>query len=481
MATSLTARHSLHLPFNAAATRKPRYASLYAMTMEGALANMFVILTGGAFLTGLALHWGADDFMLGLLGAIPFLAQIAQLPGAMLIAVTGRRKSITVAFLAIARQSWWLLIPLCFLDIPYRPQILATLAILSGISAMIAAPGWTAWIADLVPSRLRGRYFGIRSMAVAISTVTITIAASLILDGFSATGNRSLGFAILLAMAATAAAMALAYLARIPDTWSNQSKQKITLTAVAAPFGHSRFRRLLTAGAAWHVAIGLSAAFFAPHMLNELRMNFLAIGLYTSAFSLAAVWTTHSWGKAIDRFGARQTAVVSAVGISIIPLIWLFPGPNTAWVLYGEALYSGILWAGFNLAVFTLPISCSDKSQRCIYLAIYAVTTGLAYFGASILGGYLAQVMGDQSITVAGLTLGRYQILFAISAFLRMAVIPLFNACHEPRDTSLPILLNFIGDTALKRLSAGRLIVPFGIKTTDLPSLTRRTKQNPGD
>ena len=52
--------------------------SLTSLVYEGAYANVFVVLTGGAFLAGMALFLGANDLQIGLLAAAPFLMQFAQ-------------------------------------------------------------------------------------------------------------------------------------------------------------------------------------------------------------------------------------------------------------------------------------------------------------------------------------------------------------------------------------------------------------------
>ena len=85
--------------------------SLIVNTWEGSFATVFIVLTGGAFLTGLALHLGAGDFEIGLLAAIPFIAQLAQLVAAYLVDITGRRKKITIWSIGLARQAWLMLVP----------------------------------------------------------------------------------------------------------------------------------------------------------------------------------------------------------------------------------------------------------------------------------------------------------------------------------------------------------------------------------
>ena len=42
--------------------------------IDGIFAHTFATLTGGAFLTGFALYLGMNEFLIGLMGAMPYLA-----------------------------------------------------------------------------------------------------------------------------------------------------------------------------------------------------------------------------------------------------------------------------------------------------------------------------------------------------------------------------------------------------------------------
>ena len=47
---------------------------------DGMFANAFATLTGGVFLTGFALYLGMNEFMIGLVAAMPFMVTVFQLP-----------------------------------------------------------------------------------------------------------------------------------------------------------------------------------------------------------------------------------------------------------------------------------------------------------------------------------------------------------------------------------------------------------------
>ena len=45
---------------------------------DGMLANVFATLTGGAFLTGFALHVGMNELLIGIIGAMPFIVTVLE-------------------------------------------------------------------------------------------------------------------------------------------------------------------------------------------------------------------------------------------------------------------------------------------------------------------------------------------------------------------------------------------------------------------
>src|SRR4051812_33083950 len=74
-----------------------------ALVKDAAWASMVGALYGGVILVGFALELGATPLHIGLLAAIPFLAQVAQIPGIMLIEKFDHRRLIAVVSVSISR------------------------------------------------------------------------------------------------------------------------------------------------------------------------------------------------------------------------------------------------------------------------------------------------------------------------------------------------------------------------------------------
>ncbi len=438
--------------------------SLERITLEGTFAMVFLVLTGGAFLTGLALHLGANDFEIGLLGAIPFLAQVVQLASAYLVYLTGKRKDITVRSLMIARQAWWILLPLPFIRGDWRLGLLLGVVIVSNIATMMGTAAWMSWLADLVPDRIRGRFFGFRSGIIAIATITSTLVGGVILDYFKGRNLEGHGFTIIIGIGCIFGLIGIMQMKRLPDKPLPQKKTTFGWAFILEPLRDKTYQMLIRVFFVWNFACGISAAFFAAHMLTNLKMSFTQISLYASISSIAAVLLNKPWGIMVDRFGSKPIIVFCAMGISMVPLLWWFPRPGHLWILLFEAIYSGALWTGFNLAAFNIPIANSPRERRTSYLAVFSVITGLGFFIASVLGGALAQNWRNIHWSFGPQTVVNYHLLFTISSLLRLLAAFMALGFHEPKEKDLPTMIQYMGDSFIKRLSAGRQYFPWASK-----------------
>jgi MFS family permease len=465
--TVLGVKARLH--FSPRPQHSSRHADLRVIAYEGALSNIFVVLTGGAFITGLALSLGAGDFEIGLLAALPFLAQAAQLVTVLLNGLSISRKRLSLWGLSLGRQLWWLIVPLLFLDGAWRLPVFLGLVTLSSLLTMVVAPSWLSWISDIVPASIRGRFFARRNVAVAATTLVFGITGSWLLDWFRHHGRDEVGFAMIIAAAVVASALASIVLNRLADAPSAPTESGSSSVGWMKPLADHTFRNILRVFFVWNFAIGLSAPFFAPQMLVNLKMSFLQIGFYTSGVAIVAVAVNRPWGRLIDRFGSRSVLTLCAAGIGFIPLIWLFPRANYLWILVLEGAYSGVLWTGFNLAAFTLPIDKSPREDRASYLAWFAAVTGAGFFVASIIGGLVAESLTGFSWSVGPQHFVNYHVIFVISAVLRVASVGLLYALTEPSEQKVPMMVQLMGYAVLKRLSLGRQIVPFAVEGTDRP------------
>ncbi len=144
-------------------------------------------LTTGVFLVGFAVALGADNFAIGVLAAVPFFAQLLQIPAVLLVERWRIRRDICVFSTAIGRAFLIAAAATPLLGGALAVKVLiASLAIYQAMAA-IAGCAWNSWMRDLVPSSEYGRFFGRRTAATtALSVVAALGGGAIIVFGKAA-------------------------------------------------------------------------------------------------------------------------------------------------------------------------------------------------------------------------------------------------------------------------------------------------------
>jgi MFS family permease len=430
---------------------------------EGAFASVHISLTGGAILTGYALMLGAGEVSLGVLAAIPFAAQFFQLAAAYVAERTHKVKTLAVSGQALGRTSWIFaaLLPLLpFAPGPYRLYAFLLFYALSAAFLMITYNAWAVWMSDIIPERLRGRYFGIRNTIVIAVNLAVTVAGGRALDAFKAAGAEPEGFAVIFGVAVGAAAFASILLSRQPTASPPSAPAEPFWRRVRAPFADRNFRRALRFFAVWHFAWAIPLAFWTVYMLTYLKMSYFEIALFNGITSLTGAAGNRLWGAVEYRAGNKPVLAICGAAIGCLPFLWITTRPDFMYHIWVIPFLAGIFWSGFNLVAFTFPLALSPRPNRTYYIAAFGIVTGAATFVASTTGGILARATSGAEWVVAGITFTNYHALFALSALGRFLSLPLLRGLEERRAAGVPTTLSYIGAAIHYRLVAARQVFP---------------------
>jgi hypothetical protein len=93
--------------------------------------------------------------------------------------------------------------------------------------------------------------------------------------------------------------------------------------------------------------------------------------------------------------------VACSVGVTASSLTWVFVTKEWAWLIAVDALVSGLLLGGQELAVFTLPLAAAESARRPLYAAASVMVGGVAYGAASVAAGALADAISLRTILIA--------------------------------------------------------------------------------
>ncbi|MCG3118173.1 MAG: hypothetical protein ALAOOOJD_00336 [bacterium] len=425
------------LPRRRALSPAQTIAAMKISVYEAFPAQIFITLTGGVFMPAFALALGANNFYIGALAAIPFFANLFQLVGAYFVENYSGRKKMCIVASSIPRILFAPGIIVLLLLFPQnQPLILGLLLIvLILVHAQLSLSGvaWLSWMTDVVPEGIRGRYYGLRNSIVSIATVLATFAGGWFLD--EQQGSLA-AFSLLFGIASLAGVICMVLLNKQPEPQklSPASPPKNFFRLYRAPFKQPNFRRLLRFSVLWQFAFYLGSPFFIVYMLTELQVGYSLAALYTVMSAGFELLGMRVWGHVSDRTGNKPVMTISAVMVSLLPLLWLAINKSVlSFYLFIPLLHAagGFFWAGYNLCSTNLMFRLAPRQRNSIYFGAWAAGNGLAACAGSLLGGALGRWAAQHQFTFFFFPLAGLKIVFLLTGGCRFAAMPFLRPVRE--------------------------------------------------
>jgi MFS family permease len=395
---------------------------------------------------------GARDLQVGILSALPHLANLSQLTASFLLEQTGKRRALALLTSGLSRLVWLgiVLLPLGLFHSlsDLRIWVMVAIVALSSLFVAMNNTAWLSWLGDLIPARLRGRYFGRRNMIIAAVGMSIPLAASAFIDAWQGwfTSQAVGGFLIVFGVGIACGLAALAVQWRVPDIPLTPSQGTDFFSRLSLPLRDTNFRRFIGFHLCWGWSVNLASPFFVVYMLQELHLSYTFITVLASLTALSNLVGMRFWGQMTDRFSAKPVSLLGGLGAALIPGLWLTTLVFPLWgVLPVVHVMSGFSWSAFNLNVNTLLLALAPTRERSIYLSVYAALTGLSAAAAPIVGGLLGKML-QSGVWPLPFWLNPYLLIFSLSCLLRLLSLLLFLRVHEPREISLEQLLPVFGN-----------------------------------
>lgn len=423
---------------------------------EGIFAQIYGTLStiGSGFIVKLLVMLGASPLQFSLLSSIGQLSQVAQPLGVAVNHHLKNRKKNCI-WLTFAGRFLTFFLGMGFL---FRSSnqgiafVLALLLISAGFQS-IGANIWIAWISDLIPLGIRGRFFSRRNQILLSAGLIVSYLVSFTLDMFESNRgamkesvvkffraqeyfvveNQAMFLSLVFIIATALSVIGLLVLAKQPERNRPRPASQSLKAMYLEPLKDANFRRFLFYGLWWMMAIGIGSAFWSPFMLQKLKMSLFEMQVYGSIHTVSTLLSYNFWGRFIDKHG-NKTAMKIAIALSgINPLMWLFMNSGNYSIIWFEAWISGFMWAGAGIVATNFVLSIAKKGSEQVYSGIYGAVGGLGMMITTMLSG----LFYPSSQVLWGLALEPEQVLFGIGAILRWsAIIPLLYV-KEANSTPL--------------------------------------------
>lgn len=424
-----------------------------ALVKDAAWASLVGALYGGVILVGFALELGATPFLIGLIAAIPFFAQFAQLPAIALVERVRQRRKVAVVAVSVSRVMILALAAIPYLGDPARQ--LAALILAQLMITMCGSVGGLAvnsWLHQLLAREPLGDLFSRRLFwSTVLASLGATLAGQLVQHWPEP--QRLQPYSLSFVLAAAAGFVSTYYLVRVPEPAMGHTRVPVA-AMIRAPFRDSNFRRVIVFMSAWNLASNLAAPFITVYLMRQMGY---ALGTVTTLWvtsQVANALTMVLWGRLSDRLSNKAILAVALpayFGCLIALPFSSVPAPHalTLPLIYAIHFIMGAASGGIGLATGNLGLKLAPQGQGTAYLAnvtlVGAVSGGLA----AMLGGGLADWFASRKLALnlhwaapersAELTVLQFQhweFLFAISFAIGIYVMHALSRIQEGREHS---------------------------------------------
>jgi MFS family permease len=355
-------------------------------------ASAYAVMLGLTqnYVTPLALELKATTGQVGLLSSMPSLMMaLSQLIAPNLSERAGSRKGF---ILPVVFGHALLFIPILLVHYVFHDSPvwwLIGFVTISSVLGSLANPAWGSMMADLVPQRLRGRYFGSRGRIAGFITLVFFFIAGVILQYYN---NKDIftGYSILFGGATLFRLLSGYFLSRQYEPVEAEKKEDSPgLVQLIKTLGSSNLGKFTLYVALIDLCTCISSPFFSVYMLRDLHFSYLNFVLVSSCGTVANLLFLTFWGRRADKAGNIKIVRLTSLLLPVIPVLWL--ASTNVYYLMAANLYSGFVWSGYSLTAVNFVYDASKPEIRTRQIAIFNAVDLIACCGGALVGGYIAQ------------------------------------------------------------------------------------------
>lgn len=413
-----------------------------------AAAYSVMVGIGETYFAAFALALGTGETVAGLVATLPMLAG-ASLQLATPWALRRFRSYRTWVVLCASLQAAALLampIAACLIGTAKIAWVFAAAAAYWAAS-QATGPAWNTWIEEIIPKRVRARYFACRARVSQTFTLLGFVAGGLALHFGQAPRWLLPTFAGIFVVGSVCRFLSAWFLSRQTEPSVGryvlrQVSVREAFTRTSGDVGMPLVLYLL----AVQTAVQISGPYFTPYMLSEKHqhLGYFSYMVLIGIGFLGKVIALPLWGRVAHYAGARRLLWIGGTSIVPIAALWIFT-PWTAWEtslnvklgsasfavpIHGQLLYialiqliSGLVWAAYELAMLLMFFEAIPRQDRASVLTFYNFGNAAALCVGGLIGAIVLQIGGEHPTA--------YLVLFGLSSLARLGTVALLGRAPD--------------------------------------------------
>ena len=410
-----------------------RRASLQRFVVSYIFALSAYYITAGVAQTQFAKQMGMPDQWFAVLGALPMIGSLMQLPASIISSKIGRRK-LTVICMGLFDRALWMgiaAIPWIFPDGPWRWGGMLVMLTTLYLTVNIAAPLQQAWMADVVPPRITGRFFGKMRQIGQIAAFGLIVLLGWALDYAERSGAEKFRLILssMFVLSALLGMTEVALLAPIPDPLNKRPAVQLKLShLIAGPLRDRQFARYLAFNCSATFANLFLVTYVMLYLIDVVKLSNSRINLLMLVIPMIFTIPAYAiWGKFIDRVGIRSALILAMIGVAPSGITYAMMTPDS-WVgWYILQLFVSACYCGVEVATLSWLMSfgrSKDGVPGSNYIAVSSILNGVVGLCAGALVGWTVSKIGTHwTGSLLGIPLTYHRVLMLISVGLRLSTL----------------------------------------------------------
>jgi len=367
---------------------------LRVITGEGASAVVVLQLLAGPFQTGYLLQLGATSSQIGLVLSITTFVNFLQIAAAVWMQRSMTNRKLWAGVFAFFHRSLWVSCGAIPFLLPQHLWVGAYICLytMAFISNAYVAVIWTSMMGDIVPSAVRGKYFGFRNTVLGAWAMVIVFVGGQVLKWYP--GEQ--GYSILFAACAVCAIVNTASFAFYPNPPFAKPANTALLPMLRKPFQDRFFIKAIAFLAVWLFFQGVAVPLYSYVMLKVLKVGIDAVSYITVAQMAITMAAYYFWGIFNAKYSTRAVLFWTLPFIAMSCFSWIGLAALPVYVVLVLAhLFLGIGLGGYNQLVFNFIIGDTPRDARPMFVAVYSALTGFAAFLGPLVGGWIYGWVAD--------------------------------------------------------------------------------------